>query len=215
MAILDSFNQVATDGLNQSLVAAGKVYDQGVIKAIAIGIVMALFAGGIGYHIAQSVREPLTRILSTLEGLTDGDMTQRIDIRYNNEFSRVSGHINSLADNLHNILVKLNDASDDLTSTANSNQETSSGAQKQLNSQREQTANVATAMTEMAHSVQEVAQSAQNSLGMVQQVETASESGRQIMSTNISTINQLESRLNESVEAVSELQKMSGHIGSI
>ncbi|WP_047046419.1 methyl-accepting chemotaxis protein [Vibrio mexicanus] len=215
LAILDSFNQVATDGLNQSLVAAGKVYDQGVIKAIAIGIVMALFAGGIGYHIAQSVREPLTRILSTLEGLTDGDMTQRIDIRYNNEFSRVSGHINSLADNLHNILVKLNDASDNLTSTANSNQETSSGAQKQLNSQREQTANVATAMTEMAHSVQEVAQSAQNSLGMVQQVETASESGRQIMSTNISTINQLEARLNESVEAVSELQKMSGHIGSI
>ena len=42
-------------------------------------------------------------------------MTQRIEITHNNEFSRLSGHINSLADNLHDILLKLNQASDDLT----------------------------------------------------------------------------------------------------
>ena len=215
MGILDSFNAAAGEQLNTSLVEAGEVYDQGLVNAIGIGLVVTLFAAAIGYHIAQSVREPLTRILSTLEGLTEGDMTQRIEIRYNNEFSRVSGHINTLADSLHNILVELNDAADNLTDTASTNQKTSSQTQSQLSSQREQTANVATAMTEMSHSVQEVAQSAQSSLEMVQQVETASESGRQIMNTNISTINQLESRLNESVDAVGELQKMSSQIGSI
>ncbi len=215
MTILDSFNETATNDLNKSLAEAGDVYQQGVYKAIAIGIVVLVVAMGIGYHLAQSVREPLKRILNTLESLTDGDMTQRIDIKFNNEFSRVSGHINSLADNLHDILMKLNQASDALTTTANDNQTTSQGAQSQLNSQREQTANVATAMTEMAHSVEEVAHSAQSSLEMVQQVETASESGRVIMSQNISTINQLETRLNESVEATNELLTMSNQIGSI
>lgn len=215
MTILESFNQRATEHLNQSLTLASDIYEQGVVKAIVIGIAIVLFAAGIGYHIAHSVREPLTRILKTLEGLTDGDMTKRIDIRYNNEFSRVSGHINSLADNLHDILVRLNDASDNLTTTANTNQHTSTSAQQQLSNQREQTASVATAMTEMAHSVQEVAQSAQSSQQMVEQVENASESGRQVMSTNITTINQLESRLNESVQAVGELQRMSSQIGSI
>ena len=215
MTVLDSFNTVASEQLGQSLTEASEVYDQGLIKAITIGVIVTVFAAAIGYHIAHSVRDPLTRILNALEGLTEGDMTQRIDIRYNNEFSRVSGHINTLADNLRNILVKLNDASDDLTETASNNQRTSSEAQTQLSSQREQTANVATAMTEMSHSVQEVAQSAQSSLSMVQQVESASDSGRQIMSNNISTINQLETRLNESVSAVDELQKMSSQIGSI
>ncbi|MCG9692537.1 methyl-accepting chemotaxis protein [Vibrio sp. Isolate22] len=215
MAVLDSFNVTAEEQLNSSLADASSIYDKGLFNAIAIGVVVTLFAAAIGYHIAHSVREPLTRILKTLEGLTEGDMTQRIDIRYNNEFSRVSGHINTLADNLHNILVKLNDASDDLTKTASVNQKTSSETQAQLNSQREQTATVATAMTEMSHSVQEVANSAQSSLTMVQQVETASESGRQIMNTNISTINQLETRLTESVSAVGELQQMSSQIGSI
>ncbi|MCG9674251.1 methyl-accepting chemotaxis protein [Vibrio chagasii] len=215
MAVLDSFNVTAEEQLNSSLADASSIYDKGLFNAIAIGVVVTLFAAAIGYHIAHSVREPLTRILKTLGGLTEGDMTQRIDIRYNNEFSRVSGHINTLADNLHNILVKLNDASDDLTKTASVNQKTSSETQAQLNSQREQTATVATAMTEMSHSVQEVANSAQSSLTMVQQVETASESGRQIMNTNISTINQLETRLTESVSAVGELQQMSSQIGSI
>ncbi|MEZ9697767.1 methyl-accepting chemotaxis protein [Vibrio sp. 10N.261.46.E12] len=215
MAVLDSFNVTAEEQLNSSLADASGIYDKGLFNAIAIGIVVTVFAAAIGYHIAHSVREPLTRILGTLEGLTEGDMTQRIDIRYDNEFSRVSRHINTLADNLHNILVKLNDASDDLTKTASVNQKTSSETQAQLNSQREQTATVATAMTEMSHSVQEVANSAQSSLTMVQQVESASESGRQIMNTNISTINQLEVRLTESVGAVGELQQMSSQIGSI
>ncbi len=176
---------------------------------------MTLIAVGIGYHIAQSVRQPLNSTLKTLESLTEGDMTQRIEVKYNNEFRRLGNHINTLADSLHNVLVKLNDASDNLTDTASSNQSTSASAQQQLSAQREQTANVATAMTEMSHSVQEVANSAQSSLEKVHAVESASESGRQIMSTNISTINQLETRLNESVEAVGELQRMSSQIGSI
>lgn len=215
MALLATYSEAAQAGLNASLVEAEQVYNQGKIRSLLIGAIVIALALGIGYHIAHSVREPLTRILSTLEYLTKGDMTHRIEIRYNNEFSRVSGHINSLADNLHNILVKLNDASDNLTNTARTNQETSSQAQSQLNQQREQTANVATAMTEMAHSVQEVAQSAQSSQKMVEQVESASESGRQIMGTNITTINQLETRLTESVDAVKDLQTMSSQIGSI
>lgn len=215
MAILEQFTTTATDKLNESLADAGDIYSAGVTKAMIIGVVVVLFAAAIGYHIAHSVREPLTKILNVLESLTEGDMTQRIDVRYKNEFSRVSGHINSLADSLHNILVKLNDASENLASTAATNEQTSSLAQRQLNSQREQTANVATAMTEMSHSVQEVAQNAQSSLEMVQRVESASEDGRNIMSGNISTINQLETRLHESVSAVSELQKMSAQIGSI
>ncbi|QIA63730.1 HAMP domain-containing protein [Vibrio astriarenae] len=215
MAVLNSFNAAASSGLEASLVEAGNVYDQGVIRSIGSLVLVVVMATAIGYHIANSVREPLTRILKSLESLTEGDLTNRIEIRYNNEFSRVSGHINSLADNLHDILQRLNSASDELTQTASSNESTSNGAKSSLNTQREQTSSVATAMTEMSHSVQEVANSAQSSLSMVKEVETASDSGRQIMSENISTINQLETRLNDSVDAVGELQKMSSQIGSI
>jgi methyl-accepting chemotaxis protein len=215
MVLLDSFNVIATGQLNDALQNADEVYNRDLIQAIIIGLVVTIAAAAIGYHIAQSVREPLTRILKTLEDLSNGDMTPRITIRYNNEFSRVARHINSLAGNLHDILQQLNQASDDLTRTAHSNQKTSQKTESQLSIQREQTTNVATAMIEMAHSVQEVAQSAQNSLERVHSVEEASESGRLIMSQNITTVTQLETRLKESVNAVNQLQAMSSSIGSI
>lgn len=65
MTILGAFNQTATDDLNQSLAEAGSVYQQGAIKAVVIGIAVVLLATAIGYHIAHSVREPVTRILKT------------------------------------------------------------------------------------------------------------------------------------------------------
>lgn len=215
MAVLEQFTTTATTNLNQSLLQAGEIYNQGVIKAVGIAVLVMVLAFMIGYHISSTVREPLKHILIALEGLTKGDMKQRIEIRYNNEFSAVSGHINSLADSLQDVLLKLNDASEKLAETAIDNEQTSAQAQIQLNSQREQATDVATAMTQMSHSVQEVAQNAQNTLNMVQQVETASDQGRHIMNSNISTINQLERRLNESVCAVTELQSMSSQIGSI
>ncbi|MBM7036794.1 methyl-accepting chemotaxis protein [Vibrio ulleungensis] len=215
VAQLETFNVAAINALDSSVKGAGEVYDKGLVQALSLSGVVVLLAGFIGYRLANNVRQPLKRILANLESLTAGDMTRRIEDNNNNEFSRVSGHINDLADNLHNILKQLNSASDNLAESASSNQSNSQNAQQKLNTQREQTASVATAMTEMEHSVNEVAQSAQSSQEKVHQVETASESGRRVMSSNITTINQLETRLVSSVEAVGELQRMSSEIGSI
>ncbi len=63
MAVLDSFNVTAEEQLNASLADASSIYDKGLFNAIAIGIVVTVFAAAIGYHIAHSAREPLTRIL--------------------------------------------------------------------------------------------------------------------------------------------------------
>ncbi len=215
MVQLQAFTDFATNSLNTSLIEAGEVYEQGVARSIGIGGFVIFLAIIIGFHLARSVREPLSRILSTLEAIEGGDMTKQIEVKYNNEFSRVSEHINSLTTNLREILIKLNDASHSLTETASSNQKTSSEARAKLNLQREQTSGVATAIIEMSHSVQEVADNAQSSQEMVHQVRISSESGREIMETNISTIRKLESQLHNSVDAVNNLKDMTRQIGSI
>ncbi len=215
LLVFQDFNRIVDDRLQHSLDEAGSIYASGITKALIIAGIVIFFAAAIGYHIAHSVRTPLTRILDVLESLTKGDMTQRIELQSNNEFSRVSSHINTLADNLHSILVKLSHASAALATTACENEETSSQGRMQLDAQRDQTAALATAATEVSQSVQEIARSAKGSLDMVQRVETASNEGRTIMSTNISTINQLGIRLNDSVNTVNELQQRSEQIGSI
>ncbi|MCE7576285.1 methyl-accepting chemotaxis protein [Aliivibrio fischeri] len=215
ITLLTSFNQLANQDLQNSLQQADTIYQQSLYKGIALGVVVSLLATFIGFNLATSVRTPLQNMLKILESLTSGDMTQRIETKRNTEFSRVSRHINTLADNLQKVLIQLSGASDELTEVAQNNNATAEKAKQQLLNQREQTTSVAAAMTEMEHSVVEVASSSESSLLKVQEVEAASEHGQQVMKNNLETIEQLSSRLDESVQAVSNLQKVSSEIGSI
>ena len=74
---------------------------------------------------------------------------------------------------------------------------------------------MAAAMTEMEASVREVAQAATQTLDQVLAVEKASEAGRSIMATNISTTHQLANKLNETGKVIGEVNNMSGNIGNI
>jgi len=213
--LLDTFRTEANAHMDSAIANADKAYSRGITNAVMIGIGVTLFAIFIGWFLAQSVRKPLESTLKTLEALTNGDMTKRSENNSFVEFNKLSHHINTLADNLQEVLGKLSQASSDLTSVAEENQATTSEAKNRLNEQRQQTASVATAMTEMEQSVTDVSQSAQNTMERVHEVEKASDTGREVMSRNINTAHQLSERLDESVNAVSKLQEMSSNIGSI
>ena len=213
--ILDSFRHYASGQMDSAIDRADVAYQQGYKKALIFGGIMAALAMAIGWYVAQSVRKPLQSTLTTLEALANGDMTKRNDVNQSVEFSQLGIYINSLADNLQEILGRLSQASGELTTVAEQNQATTSDAKQRLHEQRQQTASVATAMTEMEHSVTEVSQSAQNTMQRIHDVEHASQTGREVMNTNIDTTQQLSARLDESVQAVANLQQTSGHIGSI
>lgn len=215
MVLLDNFRVLANSQMNSAIESANNTYSQGYTNSILIGICVSLLAIFIGWYLAGCVRKPLVSTLKTLEALTDGDMTQRINGNTFIEFDKLSHHINKLADNLQEILSKLSQASEGLTKVAAKNQSTTTEAKHRLNEQRQQTASVATAMTEMEQSVTDVSLSAQQSMERVHAVEKASEIGRDVMSKNIHTAHQLSDRLDESVNAVSKLQEMSNSIGSI
>ena len=70
-------------------------------------------------------------------------------------------------------------------------------------------------MTEMEASVREVAQAAHHTLEQVMAVEKASEAGRSIMATNISTTHQLANKLTETGKVIGDVNNMSGNIGNI
>ncbi|MCW8329169.1 methyl-accepting chemotaxis protein [Photobacterium sp. SDRW27] len=215
MRILDTFHDEAEQLMDEAIESANESYENGHTQAISMGILVSIFAVFLGLLLARNVRKPLVSMLSTLEALTDGDMTQRVDDNMFTEFNQLSHHINTLASNLQDILRKLSVASGNLAQVAAQNQTATTESQTRLNDQRQQTVSVATAMTEMEQSVKDVANSAQCSMDKVHDVEVAAQTGREVMSCNISTIHQLSDRLDESVKVVSKVQDMSRDIGSI
>ncbi|MGF1832470.1 methyl-accepting chemotaxis protein [Photobacterium sanguinicancri] len=213
--LLNTFQNQANSLMDGAIGKAETAYNQGLRNAVLIGFCVTFFAIFIGWVLAQSVRKPLRSTLKTLEALTDGDMTQRIENNHFIEFQKLSSHINTLAGNLQEVLGEISSASEDLTNVATENQTTTTAAKDRLNEQRQQTGSVATAMTEMEQSVADVSRSAQSSMERVIEVSKAADIGRDVMSRNINTAHQLSTRLDESVSAVGKLQEMSSNIGSI
>ncbi|PSB88533.1 methyl-accepting chemotaxis protein [Photobacterium damselae subsp. damselae] len=215
MALLLQFDQKASHLMNQSISNADTVYQQGLYRALLLGTVVILFAIFIGWRLAHSVRQPLRATLNTLQALADGNMTQRIPNSKYHEFNQLSQFVNTVANNLQDILGKINEASNSLTNVSIQNHHLTEQAQQKLNEQRQQTASVATAMTEMEQSVAEVTMSAQHTQQKVHDVENASITGRDVMSQNIHSAHELSARLDESVQAIQQLKSMSNNIGSI
>ncbi len=215
MSIVGDFNKQANSQMSQTITTADKTYTDVVTKAIIISITVIFLAIVVGWYLARSVRQPLVAILKTLDALTAGNMTQRTETSHFIEFSKLSNHINTLAENLQQILSQISHASSELSTVATENHATTAEAKLRLNSQRQQTASAATAMVEMEHSVTDVSKSAQITMERVNEVEQASATGREVMTSNINTAHQLSTRLDESVHAVEQLQKMSSNIGSI
>ncbi|WP_028024062.1 methyl-accepting chemotaxis protein [Enterovibrio calviensis] len=215
MAILDQFRQQADGVMMASIEQANTSFQNGVKQTIFIGALILAITFFIGWHIARSVRKPLSSTLTVLEAITEGDMTQRIEVKEHNEFGQLADHINTLASNLQGILKQLRDAAEDQAQVAAENQSTTQTAKEQLNEQRQQTTAVAAAMTQMEHSVQDVASSAQQTMDKVMEVSDAAAKGREIMTRSISTTHQLSSRLDESVSVVSSLQEMTANIETI
>ncbi|KKD58244.1 chemotaxis protein [Grimontia sp. AD028] len=215
MDILDQFRGQAENVMSASIAQANDTFKNGVRQTIFIGALILTITVFIGWHIARSVRKPLSSTLNVLEAITEGDMTQRIEVKEHNEFGQLADHINTLASNLQGILRQLRDAAEEQAEVAAANQSTTQTAKAQLNEQRQQTTAVAAAMTQMEHSVQDVANSARHTMDKVMEVSDAATKGREIMTRNISTTHQLSSRLDDSVAVVSSLQEMTANIETI
>ena len=212
---LAKLQQVAQNVMNKSIDNANNTLATGRIQLITGVLLAVAFAVAVALGLAKSIRTPLRQLLTVLTAVTQGDMTSRVHYHSQNEFGRLGSQVNTLVEQMRDVLKKLSVAASQLNQAAHDNRTTAERSRKELELQRQETSSVAAAMTEMEASVREVAQAAHQTLEQVMAVEKASEAGRSIMATNISTTHQLANKLTETGRVIGEVNNMSGNIGNI
>ena len=214
-AELGRLQQEAQGVMNQSIENANSTLATGRMQLLGTVILAVAFAFGVAMQLAKSIRNPVRQLIDVLHAATQGDMTRRVGYRNQNEFGRLGTQVNTLVEQMGDVLKKLSLASSQLNQAAHDNRTTAERSSRELNLQRQETASVAAAMTEMEASVREVAQAANQTLDQVMAVEKASEAGRSIMATNISTTHQLANKLTETGKVIGDVNNMSSNIGNI
>ncbi|MGE6109620.1 methyl-accepting chemotaxis protein [Aeromonas sobria] len=181
-----------------------------------VGLLLSLAVSALVlWRIIHSIRTPIKQTLTVLEALSRGDMTRRIPLRQQDEFGQLAGGINALAQEMSNMLGQIVTAAGSLGEMANQNQSAQLSAQRQLEQQRGETANVASAMIEMEHTVHEVAKSAGHAQQTVGEVASQARSASTMSENTLARMNQLSQRLADSRRIVEEVHALGNNIGSI
>ncbi len=71
---------------------------------IIILVVALIVSVGLGYLISQIITRPLKRIVAVVEKVSQGDLTEKIDIHRKDEIGRLSQAANLMIDNLHKLI---------------------------------------------------------------------------------------------------------------
>ncbi|WP_432455623.1 MULTISPECIES: methyl-accepting chemotaxis protein [unclassified Agarivorans] len=185
---------------------------QGQVSASAIAIGFCL---SLGLLLFITIRQPLKQLLATLSALAKGELQQQCHYRANNEFGLLSKKINQVIQQQREVVLELQQKSQQLESAASSNQHHGLDIQQQLNQQRHECLNVASAMSEMEQAIQDVAGRAEHVSQNMQQIQQLSEQGANLTTQANHSNHQLISHLSRSGKNIEQLAEQSQVIGSI
>lgn len=199
---------------------AEKTFDSiAVFRNMAMGylivglmVIVALFTAALRYLMA-----PIRELTKAVEDLShgDGDLTQRLAINGNDEFSILSGHFNNFLIKIHQSIAHVSKTTEDLTRLVHNVVDETTSSIRIYNEQNERSHNVEHSIRELGSASQEIAQNAADASGLASEANSHAVTGARVIQENIDSINSLSSNLTTASENIDMLNTNSGNIGRI
>jgi methyl-accepting chemotaxis protein len=177
---------------------------------LILGVGSALF-------ISTLVVNPLNRAVKAMWDIANGEgnLTYRLEVKGNDEMAQLSKAFNSFVNHLQQIITqvahgteKLAVASDEVAHITN---DTSSDVQQQ----RQETEQVATAMTEMTVTLEQVIQNTDLAEQAATSANAQAENGRMVVNATIESIEVLAAEVEKGADVIQSLEKDSDQIGKV
>jgi len=190
-------------------------------KAVWLNIIFALIAVIIGMFVSALVAKGIVKpIKSAAMAMTDiaegdGDLTKRLPIKGRDEITELSNAFNNFSEKVHAVVGDVAEASTYLSTAAEEMSNVTVNLDDNVQKQRLEIDQVATAMNEMAATVQEVARSANDAAGSATTAHSQSVEGKSVVGENIHAINSLASEVENAANVINGVESDSERIGTV
>lgn len=173
---------------------------------IIVICVLAVLAGlAIAVLVVSSIRRPLYAMISILEKISTGDLTQNIDTHKTDEFGQLLKSALSLNISLKDMINAIQKQSHFILDSVTETRSITEQSRNTVAEQKEQTGMVATAMHEMTATIREISSSSEDTFQkMVDAHDHAQKSQQQITSNQEKTL-QLQTDMNHASSVINEL----------
>ncbi len=206
--ISDSLYQFQLDRLDVESSAARTRLIISTLLALALGALAA-------WLITRQIVLPLRATLADVERIASGDLSPTAQVHRRDELGALQRGIQQMGSTLRELIGGIRDGVSQISAAAEElsavTQQTSAG----VNSQKEETDQVATAMHEMSATVQEVARNAEQAALAATEADSEAREGDRVVLEVVNQIERMADAVVRSTEAMSALQSESDKIGSV
>ncbi len=183
------------------------------VSVISMSVVISLFI----FITVRAFLKPMNLLLERMKDIArgEGDLTQRMDIRRNDEIGALASEFNYFIERIQELVRQANSATNEvLTATSRMNVATSDSA-KLANGQLLEVEQVAAAATEMAQTVQEISSGTEQSASSAEMAQASVDSGQSVVAQAVSKIAQLSDGVIQSAHVVGKLREDSERINEV
>ncbi|MCL1128300.1 methyl-accepting chemotaxis protein [Shewanella sairae] len=185
-----------------------------ILVALFSSISMLLIAVSLTL-IRKRVAKSVIELEKTAIDIAGGDLTKRIDIDGDDEFSHIAVYVNQIAAGFQHAIQNTHESTSRLASAAEENSVVSSQTQRNVVEQQQQTQQIAAAIHQFTATVREVAQSAEAAAATSTEANSAAHQGQSVVTESITVIETLSVEMDGATEAMHVLSKSSDEIGSV
>ncbi|UTV97749.1 methyl-accepting chemotaxis protein [Marinomonas rhizomae] len=178
------------------------------IIAILIGIFFALL-------IRHMIVNPMNDVKAAVEKISNGDLTQILKTDRKDELGQLYNNIGTMSRTLNTLISEVINGVLNLSSTSEQLETISKQGQTMMQSQKDETDQVATAINEMSSTVAEVARNAETAAEATTKTDNIVNQGNLKVSDTASSIESLASDLTVTSKAMEQLKTRTDNVGNV
>ncbi|MCX8827598.1 methyl-accepting chemotaxis protein [Vibrio parahaemolyticus] len=186
-------------------------------KMMVTTIVVALVFILMGVLLANSITKPIRLIADRFTdlGQGEGDLSQRIEIRGNDEIAQLSKGFNGFIEKIHATMKEVSLTSGALSQAADSVSSKATSTYDNSQEQRDQTIQVVAAINQMGATISEIASNAATAADTANQASDNTQTGREVVMKAKEVISRLADDVETTNIVVTQLASTTKDIGSI
>ena len=179
---------------------------------LLIGAVL-IFVFALRWMFGKPVKNLIDRIKDIAEG--EGDLTQRIEIKSDDEIGQLGHWFNQFVQRIHDVIVTVSQSTNEVASAATEIAATADEMSHGMQEQSTQVTQISAAVEQMSASIIEVARKSADASDNAQQSGDAARNGGEIVSGTIEEMQAISDAVDGSARSVQELGKRGEQIGQI
>ena len=220
---ITSFADLADAFIQQQIAAAAVVRDQSVNFTVVLvnvylfgGLVLLLAIAALIIAIQRSVSIPLNDLSSLLlQVAQQSDLRLRAASTGKDEIAQAAKALNSMLQSFAELIRNLGSSADAVSEQSEQVSAVSIEVRTGSARQTEQVSQVATAVEQMSMAIRQVAENGKSAANRAEQAEQFSHDGSLVAANSMATTEQLEQKMLQASNVISQLQQDSGQISSV